>query len=89
MRVIDLDVGGDGSSLNELSSLTVLRNKWCARSSPISDFLNYLVDYQGKAGNSRRAIKFLENFLKCTTKIKVQVWAFWILSKASLREWNR
>lgn len=49
MRVIDIDFGSDGSNLNELSSLTVLRNKWCARKSPISDFLNYLVDYQGKA----------------------------------------
>lgn len=52
MRVIDIDIGSDGSDLNEVSSLTVLRNKWCARKSPVSDFLNYLVDYQGKTNCS-------------------------------------
>lgn len=44
MRIIDLQSGGSG----ELSSLTSLRNKWCNRNCVVSEFLNFLVDYQGK-----------------------------------------
>lgn len=44
MRVIDWS---DNDSHPEELSLTALRKKWCARDCIISDFLNYLVEYQG------------------------------------------
>ena len=48
MRIIDWS--SDDSPSTEELSLTALRKKWCGRDCLISDFLSYLVEYQGMLG---------------------------------------
>lgn len=46
--MVDIAGGGGSAGIEELS-LTLLRRKWCSRDSVISEFLSYLVDYQGES----------------------------------------